>query len=145
MFQHLQLDLDVKDIDSFAGSGLFENATDIYENGKHSIKGSGSARTLQGFSTGLVSKADVLRSEDPALLPEFFLFTDFYGDDTYGDSLVSEMLRNTSFSDSVRKQFVVKGIQYQIVWMYVLREFYEALLSCQKGETNANSFAQAEA
>ena len=115
-------------------SGLYANASEIYKEGKNSVKGSGSKRTLQGFSTGLVAKAENLRSNDPTLLPEFFLFTEFFGDDEYGDTFVTQQLENSSFSDSVRKQFIVKGIQYQIVWMYVLREFYEALLSCQNGK-----------
>lgn len=128
----------MQQISSFVGKGLYANATDIYENGENSVKGSGAKRTLQGFSTGLVDKARKLRSSDPSLLPEFFLFTDFYGDEVYGDSFVSGLLQSSAFSDPVRKQFIVKGIQYQIVWMYVLREFYEALLSCQNGKPCCN-------
>ena len=128
------MDLDVKEISSFMDDGKYEEALRVYEDGQNSVKGSGAPRTLQGFSTGLVGKAEVLRAADPSLLAEYFLFAEYFGDEVYGDTLVLELLKNGSFPSAVRKQFVVKGIQYQIVWMYVMREFYEAMLSCQKGE-----------
>merc|ERR1740138_907693 len=145
--QHNALDLDQKDLVTklaadAAGTGAFVTATSVYANGGVSTTNSacitgqdcfnsmskGSARTLKGFSTGAKSKM-----YDNAYGPyrTYKKFYDYYGDGDYADKGVS----------AARIEAVKKGTAYQHVWMYVIREFEDAIDDCNNCVTNCNEFS----
>jgi hypothetical protein len=145
--EHAEIDLDMKEFEELLkadGGPKWEDARDIYEGGKYSQNGD-KLRTLQGFSTGLPAKADTLKSKDADLLPEFFTYKAYYNDsETYADDFVQGALDGTGdfegLSDDARVQFAVKGAQYQNVWMYTLRELYEAVASCRAGSSSPKAW-----
>lgn len=141
--EHTEIDLDVEAMGESIAAGNWTNATLIYEEGAYSSKTPPTMRTLQGFSKsdtgGIKAKYDALQVgyEDQNFLAEFKLFSDYYGSDTYADDFVSAALDGTMFNgnanDRVRKQFAIKGVQYQNVFMYTLYELYSAINKCKKG------------
>jgi hypothetical protein len=102
-------------------------------------------RTLQGFS--LQAEAKMWRYQD------FQAFKAYYGDGNYADKWVTAAfdMTNTGFTSgrgdadfsavndvSTRKECVKKGTAYMNVWMYVVREFEDAIDDCQVGDIGFN-------
>ena len=97
-------------------------------------------RTLQGFSTGIVSKA--LSGCRGCPYKDMQMFYDYYGSGTYGDDWVQAAFAQsrTSFTNgnadftgasfATRVQAIKKGTAYMNVWMYVMREFEDAIDDC---------------
>lgn len=137
---HAAIDVDMKTFEDLLKSGdgpKWELAREIYEDGRNSPNGD-KLRTLQGFSTGLPAKAETLKNKGSDLLPEFFMYKAYYNNsETYADDFVQGALAGTGdfegLTDDARVQFAIKGAQYQNVWMYVLRELYEAVATCRTG------------
>ena len=81
-------------------------------------------------------------------------YYDYYGDYKYADSLVLAAFdkSKTSFTngnadftsgdgatDEARVQFIKKGTAYMNTWMYVIREFEDAIDDCTNGDLTANA------
>ena len=83
-------------------------------------------------------------------------FYDYYGDFDYADKWVSAALAGTDMSfssgkhgpnefstlgDAARIEAVKKGTAYMNVWMYVIREFEDAIDDCTHCESECNEFS----
>jgi len=131
------IDLDVKEMSSLMNSGNFSYAKWIYEFGKNAEVTAGGYEIIQKFSTEIQSKAADLITED--LLLEYLTFTSYYGNnELYADLFVQNALTGEGefkgLSNSARKQLGVKGVQYQVFLMFVLRELYEAIKFCVRNQ-----------
>ena len=106
-------------------------------------------RTLRGFSTGAESK--MLSGCPGCPYKDFQMFYDYYGAADYADQWVSAALGGTSLTlgtggttdfsgvdDAARVEAVKKGTAYMAVWMYVVREFEDAIDDCVTGSITAN-------
>jgi len=100
-------------------------------------------RTLAGFSTGIAKKA--LHTCPGCPYKEMLMFYNYYGSATYGDDWIQAAFGQTATSWTngnmdftgasfdTREQAVKKGSAYMNVWMYVMREFEDAIDDCVKG------------
>merc|ERR1719460_536968 len=162
--QHNQIDLDQKAIEAAVADGAsqdFAAAKSVYTsggvnaaNGGFNSMSKGKARTLQGFSTN--AKA---RMMDITLGPykTYKKFYDYYGDYDYADKWVLAALDGAEYVPAnagtthapgfkstdlaARKEAVQKGTAYQNVWMYVIREFEDAIDDCKSCTSNCNEFS----
>jgi hypothetical protein len=158
--QHARIELDVALIDDQVAAAIaaksgsevipYAAAKDTYENGNFSSKGGDPVvyRTLQGFSTGVKGKADGFG--DNSLFPDIYTFVEYFSSDTYADDYVQDMLSgtgtaSTGLDDAARDQYVVKTIQYQNVWMYVLYEMAAAISKCENGIDGSKNWDEAVA
>ena len=82
---HAMIDLDMTAINDAMGDGDYATANDIYRNGSNSVKGTG-FRTLAGFSKNLAG-------ED-----EWQMGRNYWGSDTYADSIVSDALSGGTYT-----------------------------------------------
>jgi len=132
---HNAIDLDQAIVALGPTDGNFSNMIDAYSVGGNSVKGSGSIRTLQGFSTGLYDKA-------AGIEPYFDKQVAYFDDNFYGDSIVSAALDGTglfaSSLDSLRKEVATKGSAYLIAGMYAFHELEDAITDCNDGTINDN-------
>jgi hypothetical protein len=117
-------------------------------------------RTLQGFSTGAESKMYTCPTDTTKAYKNGCPYTsyepyyDYYGDYSYADSIVSAALDATATSftngdqdfttgdgatDLARVQMIKKGTAYMNAWMYVIREFEDAIDDCTNGDITANA------
>jgi hypothetical protein len=117
-------------------------------------------RTLQGFST----KAQAVMAECPVdttvdyengcPYTSYAPYYAYYGDYSYADTIVSAALDGTAITgftngnfdlsaapDVVRKEFTKKGTAYMNAWMYVIREFEDAIDDCTVGDLTANALS----
>lgn len=148
--EHLKIDLDVKAISSEVGAATpnYVEALRVYTQGENSKKGS-SNRKLQAFSldleaTGAETKADKF-TEDLDGNDILQMFKTYYGSDTYADDFINVGLSNEALDAGARKQLVVKGVQYQAVFMYTMYELYSALKVCNAGEVKAKAWDEGAA
>ena len=140
--QHNQIDLDQKDIETALAAADFGLAKTRYTVGGNS-KTAAPFRTLQGFSTG--AQAKMYDGCPGCPYKHYKMFYDYYGSYTYADDWVSAALagRLMTFSsgkhgpnnfhklgDAARIEAVKKGTAYMNVWMYVIREFEDAIDDC---------------
>ena len=148
--QHNQIDLDQKALEDGLAAGNFATAKTIYEdggvnaaNGGWNSMSKGSARTLQDFSTSAQGK---MYDGCPGCpYRHYKMFYDYYGDFDYADKWVSaalagRLMQFTSekhgpnnfhkLGDAARVEAVQKGTAYMNVWMYVIREFEDAIDDC---------------
>jgi len=117
-------------------------------------------RTLQGFSTGAKSKmydcpVNSAKSwKNGCPYTSYKPYYDYYGDYAYADSIVLAALDGTKTSftngnsdfttgdgktDAARVQMAKKGTAYMNTWMYVIREFEDAIDDCTNGDLTANA------
>jgi hypothetical protein len=117
-------------------------------------------RTLQGFST----KAQAVMYDCPVdstvdyengcPYTSYLPYYTYYGDYAYADTIVSAALAGTaitgftnggfdlsSAADVVRKEYTKKGTAYMNSWMYVIREFEDAIDDCTVGDLTANALS----
>jgi hypothetical protein len=156
--QHARIELDVALIDQQVFDAMqarvgneviaFTAAKDTYENGNFSSKGAGVYRTLQGFSTAVKGKADGIGGA--SVFPDIYTFATYFGSDKYADEYVQDMLNGTGpassgLDDAARDQYVVKTIQYQNVWMYVLYEMAAAISKCEASVDGSKNWDEAVA
>jgi len=158
---HSEVDLDMEEISTAAGSYDWTQAEFVYSNGGgglcssaditttdttdscyghttadakgNSIKGSGAIRTLQGFATSGASKMSAEKWWN--------IYKNYWGDDDYSDTFVLKAFDGgawASKSDLMREQLIKKGVAYQAVWMYVLHEFEDAISDCLAGNIYDN-------
>ena len=129
---HALVVLDVQEINELLGADTidFGAVKTIYEDGKNSVKSSGSVRTIAGYARN----AD--RSE--AIWDDYVAH---YGDPTWLDSYVSAALDGTGAfegeSDGVRKQGIQKGIQNQIMISWTIHELVAAMAKAADGNFDA--------
>lgn len=106
-------------------------------------------RTLQGFSTQAEDKMKLGCKGCPYV--DFTYFDNYYGTPDYADQWVTAAFENkatdftngnadfTVYDDKVGKVEVIKkGTAYMNVFMYVIREFEDALDDCQSGCEKCN-------
>ena len=119
-------------------------------------------RTLQGFSTGAQAKMYDCPSDSTKAYANGCPYTsykpyyDYYGDYSYADSLVTAALDKTATpttwtngaqdftsgdgaTDEARVEFIKKGTAYMHAWMYVIREYEDAIDDCINGDLTANA------
>jgi hypothetical protein len=117
-------------------------------------------RTLQGFST----KAQGVMHDCPrnADLPyengcpytSYLPYYNYYGDYSYADTIVTAALTGTAITgftnggmdmtnvaDAARKELIKKGTAYMNTWMYVIREFEDAIDDCTAGDLTSNALS----
>jgi hypothetical protein len=110
-------------------------------------------RTIQGFSTSADSK-QLTKSDSCPGCPykEFKKFYDYYGSSTYADEYVTAALDGTAtdFTTGLgdadfskygldgRVQGAKRGSAYMNIYMYVLREFEDAIDECTEDEVDQN-------
>jgi len=105
-------------------------------------------RTIAGFSTGAQSKMRVGCTGCP--YTDFTYFYNYYGSDTYAHDWVTAAFNgektnfkngNADFSQygmDGNEQIIKKGTAYLNIFMYVIREFEDALDDCERGCINCN-------
>mmetsp|Transcript_27300 Transcript_27300/g.63391 ORF Transcript_27300/g.63391 Transcript_27300/m.63391 type:complete len:653 (+) Transcript_27300:846-2804(+) len=108
-------------------------------------------RTLQGFSTQARDK--MLECNPGCPQPEFVKFNNYYDATDYGNQwvLAAFMKTATSFNNfnidfsvgdasdfAFRAEVIKKGTAYLNVYMYVIREFEDAIADCQLGCIDCN-------
>merc|ERR1719421_1856997 len=93
-----------------------------------------SCRTLAGFSTAAEKKMTGQ--------PHFEHYKAYYGAGDYGHKYVTSALDGTGGfagkEDIARIEGVKKGTVYMNVWMYVIREFEDAIDDCKAGCIDCN-------
>ena len=151
--EHAKIDLDQSDMETALALGTpdFKGAaTAAYATGGKSM-GSDSPRTLQGFSTG--AKTKMYDGCPGCPYKHYEQFYDYYGSHTYADDWVSAALAGESMTfasgkhgpndfaalgDAARREAAQKGSAYMNVWMYVIREFEDAIDDCTSCTSDCN-------
>jgi hypothetical protein len=115
----------------------FSQATEIEHN---------NGRTIQGFS--LQAQERMFECPINCPYPEYQSFYNYYGSHTYADDWVLGALDGTNVTyptglggadfaaindDNTRIEAIKKGTAYMNVWMYVIREFEDAIGDCTVG------------
>jgi hypothetical protein len=106
-------------------------------------------RTLKGFSTAAESK--MLTGCAGCPYKDFQMYYDYYGAADYADQWVSAALSGSSVTlgtggttdfsvvaNEARVEAIKKGTAYMSVWMYVVREFEDAIDDCVVGTISDN-------
>ena len=126
---HSKIDLDLKMINDYLNLNDYNNSMYIYMNGFNSIKSSGSTRTLQGFSTSSGNK----------MINEWVyqLYASYYNDTNYADTFIHSIY-NSNYDSVIKQELIMKGIQYQNVWMYIIHELEDAITDCIAGDLTLN-------
>lgn len=115
---------DICEINELLGADTidFDQIATIYRDGKNSVKGDGSIRTIGGFA----SRDDKKHGLDV-----------YYGTPTPLDDFITAALDGTGMfadmSDAVRKQGVQKGIQNQTMVAWVTHEILSSLAKAGEG------------
>merc|ERR1719424_1140863 len=165
--EHNELDLDQKAMETALGKTPMDYALakTWYTTGGNS-KTAAPFRTLQGFSTGANAKmydgAAFVNGVSGALkcpgcpYKHYKQFYDYYGSFTYADDWALAALDGTTltygapasvtynFADAAgaaRKEAIKKGTAYMHVWMYVIREFEDAIDDCTTCNANCNEYS----
>ena len=141
--QHSRIDLDQAAMETALKTANFSGAEHWYSVGGNSNAAS-PYRTLKGFSTGAQGKM----YDDCAGCPykHYSMFYDYYGSHTYADDWVSAALGGTdsgtnafsTLGDAARVEAAKKGSAYMNVWMYVIREFEDAIDDCTSCASDCN-------
>ena len=148
--KHANLDLDQQALEAALKESTpnFDLAEDWYAVGGNSLSGKApnGLRTMKGFSTSAEGK--MYNGSNCAGCPykTFSAFYDYYEDFDYADKWVSAALDGTNMTfssgrhgpnnfatlgDAARIEAVKKGTAYMNVWMYVIREFEDAIDDCK--------------
>ena len=160
--KHANLDLDQQALEAALKESTpnFDLAEAWYAVGGNSLSGKApnGLRTMKGFSTSAEGK--MYNGSDCAGCPykTFSAFYDYYEDFDYADKWVSAALDGTNMAfssgrhgpndfatlgDAARIEAVKKGTAYMNVWMYVIREFEDAIDDCETcaDGLNCNEFS----
>ena len=150
--QHAKIDLDQSAMETELGLSPvnYTGALHWYGTGGNS-KTSSPFRTMRGFSTG--AQAKMYTGCPGCPYKHYSMFYDYYGDYDYADKWVSAALAGTNqtftsgkhgpnnfevLGDAARIEAVKKGSAYMNVWMYVIREFEDAIDDCNTCVSNCN-------
>ncbi|KAL7579330.1 hypothetical protein ACA910_014008 [Epithemia clementina (nom. ined.)] len=126
------LDLDISLIDILMAQGAYEAAQDVYVFGKHlsavGSTGSTTAPSLEGLS----------KSTRRSSVPDFNSFVQYYSSDNfYANTMITAGLNSADLPVERRRMMVVLGLQYLLMYMTVLEQFYESLRECNGDRTAA--------
>ena len=118
---HAKVCLDVDEINNLLPKDAaidYAAIKDIYQNGKHSVKSSGSVRTIGGFAQS---------ERDEAIWNDY---VSYYGDSTWLNTFVMSAIDGTGAfageSDLVRRQGIQKGIMNQVMMAWTIHELVVA-------------------
>jgi hypothetical protein len=158
---HSKVDLDMQEINTAVGlrtTAGFDDALFIYTNGGNgkcsatdisgaasgdpcsgkttdnakgnSVKGSGEIRTLKGFATCGSTCETKLGAEK-----WYNVYKNYWNDPKYADTYVQGAYTAPLLtrSSKLRAEVFKKGVAYQVVWMYVLHEYEDAIADCLAG------------
>jgi len=144
---HSRIDLDVAEIMDFVGDADFASAKAIYENGKNSVKGDGSIRSLKGFSVNNCK----LKGEKYFDIYNTYWKAKGLTDCQYADDIMQAAFDGTAVGttgfkfegaitghDDFRNQAVKKGVLYLNVFMYTIWEMQDAINDCIEGDIKNN-------
>merc|ERR1712070_868468 len=141
---HKQIDLEQQKIEAELKVSNWANAKTAYQ----ATQPGSTDRSIAGFSTGAYAKMYDGCAGCP--YKHYSMFYDYYGDYMYADTWVLAALdaKATSFTngnadftgaaDSTREEAVAKGTAYMSIWMYVIREFEDAIDDCLTCTSNCN-------
>mmetsp|Transcript_21404 Transcript_21404/g.33590 ORF Transcript_21404/g.33590 Transcript_21404/m.33590 type:complete len:541 (+) Transcript_21404:54-1676(+) len=131
----------------FAGESTITIGEEVYPYTYTPETDNNNGRTISGFSTQLEDK---LKNGPGAPYADFEYFRKYYGTSDYADQWVNAAFEGgrTSFTNGNadfsqysmegREQIIKKGTAYMNVFMYVIREFEDALDDCKRGCINCN-------
>ena len=114
VIMHSRIDLDLRDLKTELLEEDWIQSFDVYSNGGNSIKLSGSIRTLQKFSTSAPNK---MIAE-----PYYQLYSSYWNDTLYADNFILNTLNDVTLDSIIKEELVMKGVQYQNLWIYVIHE-----------------------
>jgi len=132
----------------FKETGEFTIGGDTYTYTYDPATENKAGRTISGFSTGAESK--MLTDCPGCPYEDFSYFNDYYGTPTYAHKWVEAAFdgKKTEFKNgnadfslygtSGREQVIKKGTAYLNIFMYVIREFEDALDDCKRGLLSDN-------
>merc|ERR1719281_1530138 len=145
---HNKVDLDMQEINNAVGDALFADALFVYENGGggknsdgtaigNSLKSSG-IRYLMGFADNTKMGAEKWYN----VYKNYWKSTGMTDVQAakYSDTNVRPAFEGTgafsgaTVSDKMRAEVAKKGVAYQVVWMYVLHEYEDAIMDCLAGD-----------
>ena len=127
---HSKIDLDLRDLKTELNEYDWSEVLDVYSNGKNSVKSSGAIRTLKGFSTSAPNKM--------IAQPYYQLYSSYWNDTLYADNFILNTLNDNTYDNVTKVELVMKGAQYQNLWMYVIHEMEDAVQDCLKGDLTLN-------
>merc|ERR1719281_1771115 len=149
---HNKVDLDMQEINNAVGDALFADALFVYENGGggknsdgtaigNSLKSSG-IRYLMGFADNTKMGAEKWYN----VYKNYWKSTGMTDVQAakYSDTNVRPAFEGTgafsgaTVSDKMRAEVAKKGVAYQVVWMYVLHEYEDAIMDCLLGDIALN-------
>ncbi|KAL7545242.1 hypothetical protein ACHAWF_008593 [Thalassiosira exigua] len=132
----------------FKGEGVVKIGDTEYAYQYDPATENNNARTIAGFSTG--ARGKMLDGCKGCPYDDFQAFYDYYGKDNYADEWVQAAFDGTStdfrngnadfsrYTKVGREQIIKKGTAYLHIFMYVIREFEDALDDCEKNCINCN-------
>lgn len=127
---HSKIDLDLRDLNTELKERDWSEALSVYSDGGNSVKSSGSIRTLHEFSTSAPRK---MIAE-----PYYQLYSSYWNDTLYADNFIYRTLNDNTLDNVTKEELVMKGSQYQNLWMYVIHEMEDAIQDCLKGDLTLN-------
>jgi hypothetical protein len=149
--EHNSIDKDQLAMENALKEYDFVTAKKWYTAGGNSVS-KGKFRTLQGFSTGAKAKMYDCKIGCPYF--DYSMYYKYYGDFDYADKWVIAALdgKSTGFAGNFNQDFDVasddgkdlrveaakKGSAYLNVYMYVIREFEDAIDDCKRGCIECN-------
>mmetsp|Transcript_64 Transcript_64/g.114 ORF Transcript_64/g.114 Transcript_64/m.114 type:complete len:1370 (+) Transcript_64:91-4200(+) len=129
--EHAKIDLDILQVFIFTMMGADETAKDLYSIGHNSKKGD-TFRSLKDLAT----------NNNREKVPQFHLFSQYFGDKNFAHNLVMKALNHEEpFHETPRSQRVIivhRALQFMIMYMYALREMYDAVSDCEAGDLLRN-------
>lgn len=132
----------------FTNSGAITIGSEEYGYTYNKNTDNNNGRTIQGFSTGAEKK--MFNGCPGCPYKPYKEFFDYYGQFDYANQWVLAALDGTQtsftkgnadfskYTFTGRTEAVKKGTAYMNIYMYVIREFYDAIDDCQSGCINCN-------
>jgi len=126
--EYAKVDLDIKYLDILMIKGALGPALDLYQFGLHS---SG----LAADGTSSISLQSLAIGSGRSVVPEYNTHVQYYGsDNNYADTIITQGLDPSSdFNEIQRREIVVGGAQYMVMYMAVLQAMYESIAACKAG------------
>jgi len=134
--EELKIDIDILQMRILMTYNATDAAKDLYMYGGNSKKHEDEFWTLQRLAT----------SNKREEVPQYELYRSYFDDDeNYADTTIMDVLdwkessRFNKASLEQRTEAVVKTLQYQVMYMYTLRELYDAVHDCESTEPNRHA------
>jgi hypothetical protein len=123
LLQFALIDLDIFLSNILMKMGAYGAVEDLYTNGKHAVvEGENGSQTLSLYKLATTSQRSVV--------PQFDSFKRFYEDELYADTIIRDGLANKDASTEQRREMVVKGMQYLVLYMAAAQEMYLSVADC---------------